>query len=92
MILVPEYKCLNCGNKRDGFQSVISSEELAPNQIERAIDHYMFLVQRNPERLICDCDENHVGCMVFTGFRIKQLSDDELNATEILRQLQSDIV
>lgn len=91
MKLIPEYKCLICGKKRDGIQ-IISfdlADDRKTSMIERLINNYMPLTQRDPERFICLCDEIHVGCMAFTGYRIEPLYGKELveNAKEILPKL-----
>ena len=92
MKLIPEYKCLICGKKRDGIQTVSSdiTEGSKTDMTERLINYYMSISQRDPERFICQCDETHVGCMVFIGYRIETRYGKELveNAEEILQKLR----
>lgn len=92
MKLVPEYKCLICGNKRDGIQTISFDlvGDSKTSMIERLINNYIPLTQRDPERFICLCDDTHVGCMAFAGYRIEPLCGKELveNAKEILPKLR----
>jgi hypothetical protein len=74
-LLTPEYKCLNCGQKRDGL-CVISTDAPTINIsqfdiIEKLVNSYMPIMQSHPERLICACDETHFGNMIFIGFRVE---------------------